>query len=138
MHGVMLGASRASVRGIRTVFEGLIAVLVRSFARMSPACETSTVPLVAEDLDHGSTWHPSTHRVRSARTRVILIRRTWRPTWPSRSRDLPLDILPGGEGEGNDRVRISLSNRSSASLSIRSFEGVGTRIVLNRTFRLCG
>ena len=40
----------------------------------------------------------------------------------SRSRDLPLGILSGGEG--NDRVRISLSSRSSASLSIRSFEGL--------------
>ena len=122
MHGVMLGASRASVGGIRTVFEGLIAVHVRSFARLSAARETSTVPHVAEDLDHGPTWHPLTHRVRSARTRVVLTLHTWRSTWPSRSRDLPLGILPGGEG--NDRVRIFLSSRSCASLSIRSFEGL--------------
>lgn len=122
MHGLMLGASRVFVRKPHTAFEGSIAVHIRTFARLSASCETSFGPHVAEDRDHGSTWHPSTHHVRSARTRVVLTIRSCRPTWPCRPRDLPVGIL--SDVEGNDRVRTSLSLPSSASLSNRSFSGV--------------
>lgn len=122
MHGLMLGASRVFVRKPDTAFEGSIAVHIRTFARLSASCETSFGPHVAEDRDHGSTWHPSTHHVRSARTRVVLTIRSCRPTWPCRPRDLPVGIL--SDVEGNDRVRTSLSLPSSASLSNRSFSGV--------------